>query len=189
MGYSLMAICVLVALVLARFIHGRPTVDENGLNLSMSESRASKLEDFSIHEPKAISLSILHGSSSFPAKPRQKRLSDQRRAELETMLGLTKITGKRSLNATQGNWQNRSLDPEKIGRRKRFAVRGISAESISIIRLVEKPKREGDPTYPLVSWVNTALMAKKVCILSQGMSLAYIRRTKSLNIAYRFDTA
>ncbi|CAL1681402.1 unnamed protein product [Lasius platythorax] len=150
MGYSLMAIWVLVALVLARFIHGRPAVDESGLNLSMSESRASKLEDFSIYEPKAIS-SLVHGSLSFPAKPRQKRLSDQRRAELETLVSLSRITGKRSLNVTQGNWQNRPLDPEKIGRRKRFAVNQIPAELESPIRHIEKPKRDGDPTYPLVS--------------------------------------
>ncbi|XP_029177612.1 uncharacterized protein LOC114945517 [Nylanderia fulva] len=153
MGHSLMAICVLVALiVLARFIHGRPAVDESGLNLSMSESRASKLEDVSrFHELKAISASIFHGSSSFPAKSRQKRTSDQRIAELQTLMSLyAKYTGKRSLNATHENWQNIPLDPEKIGRRKRF-VNEIPAESVATSRLIEKPKRDGDPTYPLVS--------------------------------------
>ncbi|KAL6433581.1 hypothetical protein ACFW04_006579 [Cataglyphis niger] len=149
MRYSFMIICVLVVLMLARFIHGRPAVDENGLNLSMLESHASKLEDFSIYEPRAIS-SLKQESSSFSAKPRQKRLSDQRRAELETLISLSRITGKRSLNMTEENGPNRKVDPVKIGRRRRFAVNQIPIELIPV-RHVEELKRDGDPTYPLVS--------------------------------------
>ncbi|GAB1862192.1 hypothetical protein CAJAP_03271 [Camponotus japonicus] len=145
MGYSLIAICVFVALMLARFIDGRPTVDKNGLNLSMLESRGSNLADFSSYEPKAIS-SLGQGSFSFPVKSRQKRLSDQRRAELETLIGLSRITGKRSLNVTDGNGPIWQLDPVKIGRRKRFAVQ-IPVS----IHHVKKLKRGGDPAYPLVS--------------------------------------
>ncbi|XP_029671623.1 uncharacterized protein LOC115240546 [Formica exsecta] len=148
MGYSFMAIYVLMALVLVRFIHGRPAVDESGLNLSMLESHASKLEDLLIYKPRAIS-SFVQGSS-FPAKPRQKRLSDQRRAELETLISLSRITGKRSLNVTEGNRPNRKLDPIRIGRRRRFVVNQIPIKLIPI-RHVEKLKRDGDPAYPLVS--------------------------------------
>ncbi|XP_011259678.1 uncharacterized protein LOC105253379 [Camponotus floridanus] len=143
MGYSLIAICVLVALILARFIDGRPTVDENGL--SMLESRGSNLADFSSYEPKAIS-SLAQGSYSFPVKSRQKRLSDQRRAELETLVSLSRITGKRSLNVTDENGPTWQLDPVKIGRRKRFA-----AQIPVSIHHVKKLKRGGDPAYPLVS--------------------------------------
>ncbi|XP_070153683.1 uncharacterized protein [Polyergus mexicanus] len=148
MEYSFMTIYVLMAFVLVTFIHGRPAVDESGLNLSMLESHASKLEDLSIYEPRAIS-SFMQGSS-FSAKPRQKRLSDQRRAELETLMSLSRITGKRSLNVTEGNGPNRKLDLIRIGRRRRFVVNQIPIELISI-RHVKKLKRGGDPAYPLVS--------------------------------------
>ncbi|EFN66147.1 hypothetical protein EAG_15494 [Camponotus floridanus] len=112
--------------------------------LSMLESRGSNLADFSSYEPKAIS-SLAQGSYSFPVKSRQKRLSDQRRAELETLVSLSRITGKRSLNVTDENGPTWQLDPVKIGRRKRFA-----AQIPVSIHHVKKLKRGGDPAYPLV---------------------------------------
>lgn len=106
----------------------------NRSGLSMLESRVWKPEDFL--EPKAISPLIVQENLSIPAKSwvqsnrsfifffssialnpphnrprvrrRSRRLSDQRRAELEALVTLSKINGKRSLT-TRGS---RQLDPE-----------------------------------------------------------------------------
>ncbi|XP_072758415.1 uncharacterized protein [Anoplolepis gracilipes] len=146
MGYSLMAICVLVALVLARFVYGRPAVDKSGLNLNMLESHGnSKLEDLSIYELNAVS-SLAQGSS-IPAKLREKRSSDHRLAELETLLHLLKISIKRSLNMTEYD----RLDPTTIGRRRRFAVNEIPMKLVLPTHHVERVKFDGDPAYPLIS--------------------------------------
>ncbi|XP_071582662.1 uncharacterized protein [Temnothorax nylanderi] len=140
MGHSLMATCVLVAaLVLPRLIHGRPATNDGSV-LSMLESRVSKPEDFS--EPKAISPLIVQENLSIPAKSRQRRWSDQRRAELEALVTLSKINGKRSLT-TRGSGQ---LDPVRIGRRRRFAMDQTPTELVSI-----KAKYTGDPAYSRIS--------------------------------------
>ncbi|XP_077270786.1 uncharacterized protein LOC143901989 [Temnothorax americanus] len=142
MGHSLMATCVLVAaLVLPRLIHGRPATN-NGLVLSMLESRVSKPEDFS--EPKAISPLIVQENLSIPAKSRQRRLSDQRRAELEAFVTLSKINanGKRSVTTRRSG----QLDPMIIGRRRRFAMDQAPTELVSI-----KAKYTGDPAYSRIS--------------------------------------
>ncbi|XP_011859558.1 PREDICTED: uncharacterized protein LOC105557036 [Vollenhovia emeryi] len=142
MGRPSIATCVLVAaLVLPRLVHGRPASDDNrGSVLSTLESRAPKPEDFS--EPKAISSLIARENLSIPAKSRQRRLSDQRRAELETWLGLTKINDEQSLTTRT----SRQLDPVRIGRRRRFAVDRAPTELVSI-----NTRHIGDPAYPLIS--------------------------------------
>ncbi|XP_012534509.1 uncharacterized protein LOC105835606 [Monomorium pharaonis] len=133
-------ILLLVALALPRLICGRPAAtDDGGSLLSMLKSHVSKSEDFS--DPEVISPLVAQEALSIPAKSRQRRLSDQRRAELETLVTLSKINGKRSLNATRGQ-----LDPVRIGRRKRFTVDQAATELVSI-----KAKHIGDPAYPLIS--------------------------------------
>ncbi|XP_011645008.1 uncharacterized protein LOC105432085 [Pogonomyrmex barbatus] len=110
----------------------------------MLESRVLKPENSLDYEQKAVS-SLVQGN--LPIKSRQRRVSsDQRRAELETLMTLSNIThqtqGKRSL-VIRGN---RQIDPVKIGRRRRFAVDQIPTELASI-----KVKHSGDPAYPLIS--------------------------------------
>ncbi|XP_024877321.1 uncharacterized protein LOC112458116 [Temnothorax curvispinosus] len=140
MGHSLMATCVLVAaLVLPRLIHGRPATNDGSV-LSMLESRVSKPENFS--EPKAISPLMVQENLSIPAKSRQRRLSDQRRAELEALVTLSKINSKRSLTTRRSGL----LDPMIIGRRRRFAMDQAPTELVSI-----KAKYTGDPAYSRIS--------------------------------------
>ncbi|XP_012220583.2 uncharacterized protein [Linepithema humile] len=151
MKRALMAICILVALTLPRFIYGRPAIDNNGSMLSMSVTRASKPEDLLDYERKAILHSdstLVEENASFPIKSRQKRLSDQRRAELETLMTLSRITGKRSLMImAEGNG---TLDPIKIGRRRRFTLDQIPIKLLPIHH-IDKQKLDGDPAYPLIS--------------------------------------
>ncbi|KYQ46959.1 hypothetical protein ALC60_14048 [Trachymyrmex zeteki] len=102
MRYSSMTICVIVALALPKSICGHPAVDNGRSVLNMLESRVSKLEDIS--EPKAISTLIQQRNLPIPTKLRQRRLSDQRLAELETLMSLSKLYSQ-SLITTSGHGQ------------------------------------------------------------------------------------
>ncbi|XP_011166597.1 uncharacterized protein LOC105200653 isoform X2 [Solenopsis invicta] len=143
MGHPSVVTCIFMALALPSLICGRPaTTDDGGSFLNTLESRASKpAENFS--EPKAISSLISQEDLPILTKSRQRRLSDQRRAELETLVTLSKINGKRSLNITRSYGY---LDPVRIGRRRRFAVDQAATELVPI-----KEKHIGDPAYPLIS--------------------------------------
>ncbi|XP_011699650.1 PREDICTED: uncharacterized protein LOC105456956 [Wasmannia auropunctata] len=142
MGHLSMATsCVLVALALPRLICGRPaTIGDDGSILSTLESRVSKPEDFS--ELKAISSLIEQEDLKIPVKLRSKRLSDQRRAELEALVTLSKVCPP----LLQSIQENGRLDPERIGRRKRFTVDQPPIELAPI-----KGKHIGDPAYSLIS--------------------------------------
>ncbi|KYN19275.1 hypothetical protein ALC57_08452 [Trachymyrmex cornetzi] len=101
MRYLSMTICVLVAFALPKSTCGHPATDNGRLVLNMLESRVSKLE--AISEPKAISTFIPQKNLSIPTKSRQRRLSDQRLAELETLVSLSKLS--QSLVTTSGHGQ------------------------------------------------------------------------------------
>ncbi|XP_018057538.1 PREDICTED: uncharacterized protein LOC108693225 [Atta colombica] len=111
MRYLSMTICVLVTFALPKSIYGHPATDSRSI-LNMLESHVSKLE--TISKPKAISMLIQQKNLSIPTKSRQRRLSDQRLAELETLMSLSKLVSQ-SLVATSGHGQP---DPRIIGRRK-----------------------------------------------------------------------
>ncbi|KAL0122031.1 hypothetical protein PUN28_007078 [Cardiocondyla obscurior] len=138
--HYLMATCVLVAaLLLPALVHGRPATQDNKSMLNTLESHVSQHENLS--RAKVISPPVVPEYLLIPTKTRQRRYSDQRRAELEALVTLSKINGKRSLT-TRGS---RQLDPEKIGRRRRFAV-----DRAFIGSTFTKAKRIGDATYPLI---------------------------------------
>ncbi|XP_018353602.1 PREDICTED: uncharacterized protein LOC108755211 isoform X2 [Trachymyrmex septentrionalis] len=101
MRYLSMTICVLVTFALLKSICGHPATDNSRSILNMLESRVSKLE--AISEPKAISTLIQQKNLSIPSKSRQRRLSDQRLAELETLMSLSKLS--RSFVTTSGHGQ------------------------------------------------------------------------------------
>ncbi|KYN06630.1 hypothetical protein ALC62_02287 [Cyphomyrmex costatus] len=98
MRYSSMTICALVVLALSKSICGHPANGRSLLN--MLESRISKLEN--IAEPKTISTFIQQRNSPNPTKLRQKRLSDQRLAELETLMSLSKLVSQSLMTSGHG---------------------------------------------------------------------------------------
>ncbi|EGI60186.1 hypothetical protein G5I_11629 [Acromyrmex echinatior] len=102
MRYLSMAICVLVTFALPKSICGHPATDNSRSVLNTLESRVSKLE--AISEPKVISTLIQQKNLLIPTKSRQRRLSDQRLAELETLMSLSKLVSQ-SLVTTSGHEQ------------------------------------------------------------------------------------
>ncbi|XP_020291359.1 uncharacterized protein LOC109858477 [Pseudomyrmex gracilis] len=140
------AVCVLICVLFCGFAHGRPANDNRGSDYSMLAARAPKPEDFLDYEQSAFS-TLPFGNSLIPPKIRQRRQSDQRRAELETLMTLSrtvKIGAKRT---------NRHLDIMMIGRRRRAALNEIGTEPAFVRRIDEPTKHDddGDPTYSLIS--------------------------------------
>ena len=81
------------------------------------------------------------------AKTRHKRLSDQRRAELETLMALSKMTEK-LVNVIRGG---RHLDLTKSGRRKR-SIFDLNVKNLQkLFRLSGKIGYKGNKAYPVVS--------------------------------------
>lgn len=80
-------------------------------------------------------------------KERQKRLSDQRRAELETLMALSKMTGK-LVTVTRGG---RQLDASKIGRKKRSVFEMNMKNLRKLFRLSGKLGYKGNAAYPVIS--------------------------------------
>ncbi|XP_076618230.1 uncharacterized protein LOC143340317 [Colletes latitarsis] len=80
-------------------------------------------------------------------KERQKRLSDQRRAELETLMALSKITEK-LVNVTRGG---RQLDISKIGRKKRAVFEMNMKNLRKLFRLSGQLGYKGNAAYPVIS--------------------------------------
>ncbi|XP_017755587.1 PREDICTED: uncharacterized protein LOC108547499 [Eufriesea mexicana] len=80
-------------------------------------------------------------------KERQKRLSDQRRAELETLMALSKMTGK-LVNVIRGG---RQLEANKNGRKKR-SIFDINVRNLQkLFRMSEKLGYKGNGAYPVIS--------------------------------------
>ncbi|XP_054001685.1 uncharacterized protein LOC128888647 [Hylaeus anthracinus] len=79
---------------------------------------------------------------------RQKRLSDQRRAELETLMALYKMTGKLHPTVMRSG---RQLDISKIGRRKRSVFDMNMKNLRKLFRLSGQLGYKGNAAYPVVS--------------------------------------
>ncbi|XP_043510534.1 uncharacterized protein LOC122528937 [Frieseomelitta varia] len=79
---------------------------------------------------------------------RQKRLSDQRRAELETLIALSKMTGK-LMNVIRGG---RQLQAIKTTDRKKRSVFDLNVKNLQkLFRLSQKLGYKGNSAYPIVS--------------------------------------
>ncbi|XP_032686134.1 uncharacterized protein LOC116851139 [Odontomachus brunneus] len=114
----IMVICVLVVLAPPRFIYGSPVIDHSR-SASNTLTHNSKPEDVTNYEQKkATIMSIICESASIPVKSRQKRmfqLSDQRLAELETLMTLS-LVGRILSEARYKN-------PATLNRHKRAMTR------------------------------------------------------------------
>ncbi|XP_014476199.1 PREDICTED: uncharacterized protein LOC106745261 [Dinoponera quadriceps] len=114
----IMAICVLVAFALPRLTYGRAAIEQSGSASNTLLAHDSKPKDFQDHEQeKAIVTSLASGGASIPVKSRQKRLSDQRIAELETLITLSLLSGMLSEE------RYKKLDLLTIDRRRRATTR------------------------------------------------------------------
>ncbi|KAG7214089.1 hypothetical protein KM043_001448 [Ampulex compressa] len=82
-----------------------------------------------------------------PIKERQKRLSDQRRAELETLMALSKMTGK-LVNVSRGG---RQLDNAKSGRRRRSVIGRNLGNLRTLFQAPGDPRHKGSDSYPVIS--------------------------------------
>ncbi|XP_017787610.1 PREDICTED: uncharacterized protein LOC108570285 [Habropoda laboriosa] len=81
-------------------------------------------------------------------KERHKRLSDQRRAELETLMALSKMTGK-MVNVMRGGRQLQ--EATRSGRKKR-SVFDLNVKNLQkLFRLSAKLGYKGTAEYPVVS--------------------------------------
>ncbi|CAK9798234.1 hypothetical protein ANTPLA_LOCUS1483 [Anthophora plagiata] len=85
---------------------------------------------------------------SGPVKERHKRLSDQRRAELETLMALSKMTGK-MVNVMRGG---RQLQETMRNGRKKRSVFDLNLKNLQkLFRLSGKLGYKGSAEYPVVS--------------------------------------
>ncbi|KAK1117653.1 hypothetical protein K0M31_015823 [Melipona bicolor] len=81
-------------------------------------------------------------------KNRQKRLSDQRRAELETLIALSKMTGK-LVNVIRGGRQLQAIETTD---RKKRSVFDLNVKNLQkLFRLSQKLGYKGNSVYPIVS--------------------------------------
>ncbi|XP_076278458.1 uncharacterized protein LOC143208185 [Lasioglossum baleicum] len=80
-------------------------------------------------------------------KERHKRLSDQRRAELETLIRISKMTEK-LVAATRGS---RHVDASKVGRRKRSVFEMNLKNLRKLFKLSGQLGYKGNPAFPVVS--------------------------------------
>ncbi|XP_061938720.1 uncharacterized protein LOC107998913 [Apis cerana] len=79
-------------------------------------------------------------------KERYKRLSDQRRAELETLMALSKMTGK-LVNVIRGGRQS-----SKTNDRKKRSIFDINMKNLQkLFRLSGKLGYKGNAAYPVIS--------------------------------------
>ncbi|XP_015438620.1 PREDICTED: uncharacterized protein LOC107193645 [Dufourea novaeangliae] len=88
----------------------------------------------------------LNEDLSEAVKERHKRLSDQRRAELETLMALSKMTEK-LVTVTRGG---RQLDASKVGRRKRSVFDMNMKNLRKLFKMSARIGYKGNPAYPVV---------------------------------------
>ncbi|XP_012344158.1 uncharacterized protein LOC105735943 [Apis florea] len=90
----------------------------------------------------------LNEEISEASKERYKRLSDQRRAELETLMALSKMTGK-LMNVIRGGRQSQS---SKTNDRKKRSTFDINMKNLQkLFRLSGKLGYKGNAAYPIIS--------------------------------------
>ncbi|XP_011136319.1 uncharacterized protein LOC105181321 [Harpegnathos saltator] len=120
---SIMAICILVALALPIFTCGLPAIDHSGSASKALPVRDSKPATSSDAEQKKVAIVaspyVRRESALVPEKSRQKRQSDHRLAELETLITLSLVSNMLS------QMRYKKLDPMAIGRRRRAITRRL----------------------------------------------------------------
>ncbi|EFN86602.1 hypothetical protein EAI_00647 [Harpegnathos saltator] len=109
---SIMAICILVALALPIFTCGLPAIDHSGSASKALPVRDSKPATSSDAEQKKVAIVaspyVRRESALVPEKSRQKRQSDHRLAELETLITLSLVSNMLS------QMRYKKLDPMAI---------------------------------------------------------------------------
>ncbi|XP_003486810.1 uncharacterized protein LOC100740040 [Bombus impatiens] len=138
------AVALFASLCLSEIVSAQPGYDrvarENTVDIYDTLLNFAKMGEKGMAEEMSAGISGM-------TKERHKRLSDQRRAELETLMALSKMTGK-LVNVIRGG---RQLQPTKTDRKKR-SVFDINVKNLQrLFRLSQKLGYKGNAAYPVVS--------------------------------------
>ena len=174
-------VALFVSLCLSEIASAQPGYDrtarENTVDIHDTLLNFAKMGDKGMAEEMSAGISRT-------TKERHKRLSDQRRAELETLMALSKMTGK-LVNVIRGG---RQLQPTKTEREKR-SVFDMNVKNLQrLFRLSQKLGYKGNAAFPVISWSHR-IMQNVLAWIYLSMK---VHRTKKgwpwhkRNFVYRF---